>query len=302
MNDFHLEQLNKVLNYIDQNLDGDLTLHKISEIGNYSSFHFHRIFRAYTTETLNEYITRKRIEAIASILIRDKSRKISELTYSLGFSSNASLTKNFKKIYGISPSKFRQLSSSPYDKIIKSKIGQKFEKFEEYICHINELKKWINMNANVISKEIEPIKIVYVNHIGIQDLDNAFYKIINWVTKKNLVNEKELEVVRVYNDSFKITSPDKVRMEIGILLKQAVKPEFDIQYKEIKPGLCLVGSFEINLQELEKAWSSMYIWMNTNGYKPRENKPFEIIKNNFNEHPQKKCIIDLHIPVKKQEL
>ena len=297
MNDFHLNQLNKVLDYIDQNLDSDLTLNKIASVGNYSVFHFHRLFRAYTTETLNEYVTRKRIEKIASILIRNKSVKISELSYSFGFSSNSSLTKTFKKIYEISPTKFKQLSSTQYDKIIKSKNGQKFEKFEEYICHINNLKNWINMKANVIAKEIEPIKMVYVNHIGVQGLDATFFKIIDWSSKKKLIEDENLEIVRVYNDSFKITSPDKVRMEIGIPVKEIVKTELDIQYKEIEPKLCLVGSFEINLHEFEKSWSSMFIWMNENGYKPREMKPFEIIKNNFNEHPQKKCIVDFYIPV-----
>lgn len=297
MKDFHLNQLNKVLDYIDQNLDSDLTLNKIASVGNYSVFHFHRLFRAYTTETLNEYVTRKRIEKIASILIRNKSAKMSDLSYSFGFSSNSSLTKTFKKIYEISPTKFKQLSSTQYDKIIKSKNGQKFEKFEEYICHINNLKNWINMKANVIAKEIEPIKMVYVNHIGVQGLDSAFYKIIDWSAKKKLVEEESLEIVRVYNDSFKITSPDKVRMEIGIPVKETVSTELDIQYKEIEPKLCLVGSFEIDLHEFEKSWSSMFIWMNENGYKPREMKPFEIIKNNFNEHPQKKCIVDLYIPV-----
>lgn len=297
MNDFHLNQLNKVIDYIDQNLGGDLTLNKIASIGNYSIFHFHRLFRAYTTETLNEYITRKRIEKIASILIRNKSVKIYELSYSYGFSSNSSLTKTFKKLYGISPTKFKQLSSTQYDKIIKSKNGQNFEKFEEYICHINNLKNWVNMNANVIAKEIEPIKMVYVNHIGIQGLDSAFFKIIDWTTTQKLVDEESLQIIRVYNDSFKITSPEKVRMEVGIPVKETVKPELDIQYKEIEPKLCLVGSFEINLHEFEKSWSSMFIWMNENEYKPRELKPFEIIKNNFNEHPQKKCIVDLYIPV-----
>lgn len=297
MNDFHLNHLNKVLDYIDQNLDDDLTLNKIASVGNYSIFHFHRLFRAYTTETLNEYITRKRIEKISSILIRNKSVKIAEITYSYGFSSNSSLTKTFKKLYEISPTKFRKLSSTQYDKIIKSKNGQKFEKFEEYICHINNLKNWINMNANVMVKEIEPINMVYLNHIGVQGMDNAFYKIIDWATKKNLVDEQELKIVRIYNDSFKITSPDKVRMEIGIPVKGAMNNELEILYKEFDPKLCIVGCFEINVHEFEKAWSSMFIWMNENGYKPREMKPFEIIKNNFNEHPQKKCMVDLYISV-----
>jgi len=297
MNNFHLNQLDKVLKYINQNLDEDLTLQKIASIGSYSSFHFHRIFRAYTSETLNGFIVRKRIEKIASILIREKSVKVSQLSTTYGFSSNSSLTKTFKKIYGISPSEFKRKSLSRYDKIIKSKNGQEFEDIEQYICHINNLKNWIIMTANVTVKKINPIKMVYVNHIGIQDLESSFHKIIDWTLKKNLVNEKEIEIVRIYNDSFKITSPDKVGMQIGIPIQEKTESENGINYQELEPKLCVVGSFEINLQEFEKSWSSMFIWMNENGYKPTEIKPFEIIKNNYNEHPQKKCIVDMYIPI-----
>ncbi|MEZ0454168.1 GyrI-like domain-containing protein [Sphingobacterium thalpophilum] len=297
MNDFHLIQLNKVLDFIDKNLDEDLTLNKIADVGNYSPFHFHRLFKAYVNEPLNEYIARKRIEKIASLLIREKSKKISELSFLYGFSSNSALTKTFKRIYNISPSAFRRLSSSQYDKIINSKNGQKSLKIEQYICHINNLKNWIKMNANVIVKEINPLKMVYVSHIGVQGLDSSFYKIIDWVRKKELVSENEIDIVRIYHDSFKITPPDKVRMEIGVPVKEKVKTEFDIQYREIQPKLCVVGSFEISLDEFEKSWSSMFIWMNENGYKPSEEKPFEIIHNNYNEHPQKKCVVDFYIPV-----
>ena len=298
MNDFHLIQLNKVLDFIDKNLDEDLTLNKIADVGNYSPFHFHRLFKAYVNEPVNEYIARKRIEKIASLLIREKSKKISELSFLYGFSSNSALTKTFKRIYNISPSAFRRLSSSQYDKIINSKNGQKSLKIEQYICHINNLKNWIKMNANLIVKEINPLKMVYVNYIGVQGLDRSFSKIIDWVQKKELVSENEIDIVRIYHDSFKITSPDKVRMEIGVPVKEKVKTEFDIQYREIQPKLCVVGSFEISLHEFEKSWSSMFIWMNENGYKPSEEKPFEIIHNNYTEHPQKKCVVDFYIPVR----
>src|SRR5690606_40570240 len=121
-------------------------------VGNYSPFHFHRLFKSYINEPLNEYIARKRIEKIASLLIREKSKKISELSFLYGFSSNSALTKSFKRRYHISPSAFRRLSSSQYDKIINSKNGQKSLKIEQYICHIDNLKNWIKMNANVIVK------------------------------------------------------------------------------------------------------------------------------------------------------
>lgn len=297
MQDFHIGPLLKVLGFIDEHLEQGLPLDRLALVGHYSPFHFHRLFKAYMNESPNDYVTRKRIEKIASLLIREPSKKISELLFLYGFSSHASLTKTFKRYYHLSPTAFRRLGSSRYDKIINSKNGQKPVKIERYICHIDNLKNWIAMNANVSVKDVGLLKMVYVNHIGVQDLDVSFLKIIDWALRKDLVGEKEMQLVRIYHDSFKVTDPDKVRMEIGVLINGIAAVESDIRYKEFRPQLCIVGSFEIGLPELEKAWSSMFIWMNENGYRTRAERPFEIIHNDYREHPQQKSIMDLYIPV-----
>lgn len=297
MNSFHVNQLNKVLNYIDASLSDDLNLEKLASVGNYSAFHFHRLFSAYTGETLNSYIVRKRVEAVAAGLIRNRNEKITALAYAFGFSSNAALTKAFQKHYGLSPAKMRSLSFSRYDKLIKRKNGQYFEKFEQYICHIDHLTNWIKMNATISLKEIEAIKMVYVNHIGINGLDAAFEKVITWTIANKWADAANLNVIRVYHDSFKITSQDKVRMKIGVPVKVKVDTDAEIHYQEIPVNRCIMGSFEIDLMDFEKSWSAMFIWMNNNGYKPSALKPFEIIKNDFRQHPAQKCMVDLVIPV-----
>ncbi|RTZ50494.1 AraC family transcriptional regulator [Chryseobacterium arthrosphaerae] len=50
----------KTIQYIDSHLDADLSLEKIAEISAYSPFHFHRIFKLVTGETLQNYIIRKK--------------------------------------------------------------------------------------------------------------------------------------------------------------------------------------------------------------------------------------------------
>jgi AraC family transcriptional regulator len=53
-------------------LDNELSLENLAEIGNYSPFHFHRIFRGIIGETLQEYITRNRMEKSAMLLSHQK--------------------------------------------------------------------------------------------------------------------------------------------------------------------------------------------------------------------------------------
>ncbi len=59
------ERLNRVLVYIQENIDSSLTLQTLAGIACFSPFHFHRIFTAFVGETLSEYIRRIRLERAA---------------------------------------------------------------------------------------------------------------------------------------------------------------------------------------------------------------------------------------------
>ena len=130
MNEDYIKRINTILLFIDENLNSELSLETIANLGFYSPFHFHRIFKAITNETLNSYITRKRIEKTASILLHQKNVSITELSLQCGFNSNSSFTRTFKKFYGLSPSELRK-SKPKYSKIrqVESKYGQEKSDF-----------------------------------------------------------------------------------------------------------------------------------------------------------------------------
>ncbi|THF53324.1 AraC family transcriptional regulator [Flavobacterium supellecticarium] len=297
MADLPLQQLGKALDFIEQHLEEPLSVEKIATVANYSPFHFQRLFKAYTGETLLEFYNRKRIEKIAALLIRDTKETIGTLAFQYGFSDNAALTKAFKKRYSVSPTAFRKQRSSRYDKIKNSRNGQIFQGFEAYIWRIENLKNWMEMNAVITVEEMVAFPMMYTNHIGIENLDTAFTKVIEFALENKLTNPEKLAAIRIYHDSFKITAPEKVRMEIGVVVDRETQTEPGIFFKNLSPGKCITANFEIDLADLEKAWSSLYIWMNENDYRPAEELPFEIIRNNYKEHPQQKCRLTLCIPV-----
>ncbi len=76
---------------------------------------------------------------------------------------------------------------------------------------------------------------------------------------------------------------------------RVLKEEIDTE--TIEKSKCIVGRFEITPHDFEKSWTSLFIWMNENGYKKAEENPFEIYHNDFREHAKNKCIVDFHIPI-----
>ena len=109
-------RINRVFEFIDENLSSDLSLNTVSKTAFFSPFHFHRVFKFITGETLNEYVTRRRIEKSALDLLH-KNISATEIAHKYGFSDNSSYSRTFKKFYGISPTKFIKENPNKHSKI-----------------------------------------------------------------------------------------------------------------------------------------------------------------------------------------
>lgn len=291
------KRINRVFEYIDENLAADLSLNVVAGIAFISPYHFHRIFKFVTGETLNKYISRKRIEQAAAALLHSKL-SITEIALKYGFNDLSSFTRAFNKYYGCSPTGFKKQHPNRFSKIrqVNSKNGQTYPTEEQYICIIDKLKKWIKMNAKIEVKTTSAIHLAYISSIGSKNLGPAFQQVIKWATPKGLFNQHS-KLMTIYHDSFKITDADKVRMRAGIILQQTIEADDIVKLSTIPSGKHIIGSFEIGVDEFEKSWTGLFLWMNENGYQKADRHPFEVYHNDFNEHPERKCKVDFYIPV-----
>lgn len=105
------ERINRVIEFIGKNLDDELTLDQLSRIACFSKYHFHRLFTAYTSTSLNQYIKWLRLKRAAHQLIIDKDITIIEIALDAGFESHESFTRAFKQICGKNPRDFRLKSN-----------------------------------------------------------------------------------------------------------------------------------------------------------------------------------------------
>ncbi|MGE8526803.1 MULTISPECIES: AraC family transcriptional regulator [Chryseobacterium] len=290
----------KVIHYIDNHLDTDLSLEKIAEVSAYSPFHFHRIFKLITGETLQNYIIRKKIEKSAFYLAVHKDAEIKEIYFDLGFSSHSVFSKTFKKYYGVPPSEFRKSAPETFHKILQtqSKNGQVDTVFSQYICSIENLLNWTTMNLKIEVKEMPEMNLAAVMSLGLAQVEPSYNILIDWAKKKNLFPGENVKMISVYHDSFKITPADKVRIHACMLLDEKLdKAQGEIFSESIDAGKFVVGRGEVTLHDFEQCWVSLFLWMNKHGYSMRKAFPFEIYHSNFKEHPEGKMIVDFCIPI-----
>ncbi|CAM1349216.1 AraC family transcriptional regulator [Tenacibaculum halocynthiae] len=294
-------RVGRAIDFVEENLDRKLNLEEVAKAAYFSPYHFHRLFKIVTKETLNEFVFRKRIEKAAHFLLHQKEKTITEVSEKVGFTSLSSFSRGFKKFYGVSPEEFKKQSPSKFSKICKtkSKDGQIEVRFEQYIYNINNALNWIKMNAiKTDVKTIPDMELAYIGYQGKMDLiGNAYNELIKWATPRGVMNQENVRMLTIYHDSPKITDPNKIRMSACVVLSQKVTSDGQVNLKTLPATKCIVSRFEVTSKEFQQAWESSFVWMSEQGYRKSERDPFEIYYNNGQEHPNGKWIVDLCIPV-----
>lgn len=125
----YLKQVQKGIDYIEANLDVDIHSSKVAGAAGISQWHFQRIFKALSSETLKTYIRSRRLANSLDKLLGGND-KIIDIAICAGFESQESFSRAFKKSFQLTPAQYRKLGD-------KSLFLKKAQFSSEYLRHIN---------------------------------------------------------------------------------------------------------------------------------------------------------------------
>lgn len=313
-----MARINRVFDHIEANIDRDLSLDELAGVAHFSPFHFHRIFKALVGQTLNRFVQRVRIEKAANQLIHNPKKSITEIALDCGFSGSAVFSRMFKETFKVSPSQWRSGDhlTAVREYKYKSKIGQAvgnqrkvFPKISFYIDPMTNQTKWRYImkeadEINVEIRELPELDVAYVRHVGPYKGDSALFerlinKLCSWAVPRNLLNFPETQMLAVYHDDPNITEDDNLRVSVCITVPENTEVDGEIGKMVVPGGKFAVARFEINEDEYEEAWNSlMGGWLPSSGFQPDDRLCYEWFQNNPEEHPEKKHIFDICMPVK----
>ncbi len=100
------KDIQKAVNYIENNIETNLSVQSISKNANISKSVLYRRFHTYFDCTVSEYINKKRIEKAKILLHTDMSME--DIAQNVGYTSGSYFSKMFKSETGISPLKYRK--------------------------------------------------------------------------------------------------------------------------------------------------------------------------------------------------
>ena len=109
----YLHQVQRGIDFIEESirLRQHVALSDVSRAAGVSHWHFQRIFKALTKETLKFYIRSRRL-TVACMELVETGKPVLHIALDAGFDSQASFTRAFKKLFGIPPAKCRSLGKN----------------------------------------------------------------------------------------------------------------------------------------------------------------------------------------------
>ena len=274
----YIQRINKVVAYINNHLDETLDLKTLANEAALSDFHFHRIFKALKGEAIGGYITRLRLEATARLL-RYTTLTIEEIAFNIGYETPASLSKAFKKQYGISPTEYRRNKDT-------------------YIMKKEIINPDLALKAPKIVT-LEPKNLIYValtDAYGSLDYGKAYEQL--WaVIKAQKLFTKGIESICISYDDPKITEGSLQRSDVCLAIHKPASPQDEVSCKTLAGGKYAIFFYQGSYENLSQVYDTAVRWVIDHEYTLREEPFFEKYLNDARRTPKEKLKTEIYIPI-----
>lgn len=125
----YLKRVQQGIDFVEAHLDTEIALSNVAKAAGLSQWHFQRVFRALTNETLKTYIRSRRF-AKALDQLRTTKLPILDIALAAGYETQESFTRAFKSCFSLTPGQYRALGS-------RSLFVKKVELDADYLRHIH---------------------------------------------------------------------------------------------------------------------------------------------------------------------
>lgn len=125
----YLKRVQQGIDFVEAHLDTEIALSDVAKAAGLSQWHFQRVFRALTNETLKTYIRSRRFAKALDQLLTTKL-PILDIALAAGYDTQESFTRAFKSCFQLTPGQYRAFGS-------RSQFVEKVELDADYLRHIH---------------------------------------------------------------------------------------------------------------------------------------------------------------------
>lgn len=273
----------KVLAYIDANLEGDLSIDALSRVANFSKFHFHRQFAARVGMPVARYVQLMRLRRAAQRLASPASCSVLDAAFDAGFESPEAFSRAFKRSFGMAPSSFRR---------------QPNWQMWSATFVVPYLSRRLIMQVHIV--EFAETRVAALEHHGSPTLVNdSVRKFVDWREQSGQSPVASSRTFGIPHGNPDTTPAEDFRFEICGEIDEAVAPNaFGVRELVIPSGRCAVVRHTGSTDHIGESIYPIYRdWLPASGEELRDCPLFFQYLSVYPETPQDQWQTDIFIPL-----
>ena len=278
------DRFNQLLDYIEQNLEGDLSVDRLSEVACFSKFHFHRLFSSFCGISVWKYIQFARLKRASFRLAFYPSHKLIDIALDAGFGSPESFSRAFKKAFGQSPSDFRNNPG----------WRQWHKRYRTF--NLSRIKK-----MNVTITDFSSVNIAAYEHQGpIDEVNDSVRIFIEWRKASGLSPQESCRTFGIVYDNPETTEPAAFRFDICCEVSGNVPVNLQgVVSKVIPAGRCAVTRHFGAHDQIGETVKALYReWLPASGEELRDFPVYFHYLNFVGVTPEHELLTDIYLPLK----
>jgi AraC family transcriptional regulator len=239
-------RLNHVLDYIDAQLDGDLSLETLAAQAHFSRFHFLRVFQDWYGEAPMAYVRRRRLEAGAALL-RYGDHSIADVALRCGFDTPDGFTRAFRLYFGLAPARWRL----PGEAAAPAATAAARPSPQPTATATTATRSWA-----ACVQRLPEVRVAYTRRVGAYGEASAaqWQQLADWMQRHRLSG---LTRYGMGLDDPGVTPADKCRYDVCVALPADFEPPPRTPIKTIPGGLHAVLAYAGPPEGSAAAW----IWL-----------------------------------------
>lgn len=280
----YAKRFEKVFDYIHKHLTEELSVEQLSQVANFSKFHFHRQFSLYVGVSVGRYIQMLRLRRASFRLVFEEQTPITEIALEAGFENPESFSRAFRNSFDQSPSQFRkQPAWQVWSQQYRFLIGERMQ----------------SMQVKIV--DFSGTKVAVLEHRGAPELVNDSAKVfIAWRKETGLSPVKSSDTYGIAYDDPDTTPPEQFRFDIcGSVEAEVPEHPSGVINKVIPAGRCAVLRHYGSQDRISESAYYLYReWLPESGEELRDFPLFFHYLNLIPETPEHELVTDIYLPLK----
>ena len=285
-NDYR-ERLLRVMVYIQNHLDEPLPLDDLAKVACFSPYHFHRIFRGMVGESVKEHIRRLRLER-AAFRLTSTNRSVIDIAFDAGYDTHESFTRAFGRMFGMSPTAYRQSGSIDRASLVSKTAASMWERQPTTGDETVEVRL----------ENCKPIRVAFVRHVGpYRECATAWEKLCKFAAEQGLLSPNT-QCLGISYDDPEITEPENLRYDACISVYETFAATGEIGVQEIHGGMYAIVTHRGPYEKLEETYRQFYReWVPTSGRELRSDPCLEVYQNDPATTTPEDLLTDIYVPL-----